>query len=49
MRWLAIVPAKKVVVQMATKMVMSKVDEREVTSAYFENVEDARSWLLRQK
>jgi hypothetical protein len=48
MRWLAVVQARRVVVQMALKMFMSRIGDVELTTAHFHDLEEARRWLRDQ-
>ncbi|MCK6587657.1 MAG: STAS/SEC14 domain-containing protein [Polyangiaceae bacterium] len=45
LRHLALVSPRKVVAQMSVRTIMSKVNERNLTMAYFEEIEAARDWL----
>lgn len=49
LRRMAFVIPKKVVVQMAVKDVVSKVDESALSTAHFNTLDEARAWLRAQK
>lgn len=42
---MALVSTRKVVAQMSVRTIMSKVMDRNLTTAHFDDVEQARQWL----
>lgn len=46
--WMAFVMAKKVVMQLTMKSFMARINERDLTTSYFDNVDEARAWLRAQ-
>jgi hypothetical protein len=46
--WMAFLAPEKVVVQLAVKSFMSRINERELGIAYFDNIDAARAWLRDQ-
>ncbi len=48
LRFMAFVMAKKVVMQMSMKSFIARINEREISSAYFDDLEPARDWLRAQ-
>lgn len=47
--WMAFVLAKKVVMAMTMKSFMARINQRELATAYFDDVAAAQSWLTAQK
>ncbi|HVJ93023.1 MAG TPA: STAS/SEC14 domain-containing protein [Labilithrix sp.] len=45
---MAVHMAKRVVMQMVAKSFMARIDDRELTNTYFDNVDAARDWLRKQ-
>ena len=45
LRFMALVSPRKVVAQMSVRTIMSKVMDRNLTTAHFDDVEQARQWL----
>lgn len=48
-RWMALVAPKRVVARMAVRTIMSKVEDRSLVTAYFDELPAAREWLRVQK
>lgn len=48
-RWMALVAPRKVVAQMSVRTIMSKVNDKNLTTAYFDELELAKQWLGQQK
>jgi hypothetical protein len=48
LRWMAFVMAKKVVMQLTMKSFMARINEQELSNAYFDDVNEARAWLRAQ-
>jgi hypothetical protein len=46
--FMAFVMAKKVVMQLTMKSFMARISERDLTTAYFDDVDEARAWLRAQ-
>ena len=42
---MAFVLARKIVMQLTMKSFIARIDERELSNAYFDNVDEARAWL----
>ena len=49
LRFMAFVMAKKVVMQMTMKSFIARINERELSTAFFDDVDQARAWLREQK
>ena len=49
LRWMVVIAPKKVVVQLAVRSYMSRINEQELGTAYFDDLEDARAWLRSQQ
>ncbi len=49
MAYLAFVAPRKVVGQMVIKTFINKVNNRDLLTGYFENIQQARNWLRSQK
>jgi hypothetical protein len=47
-RWMALVAPKRVVAKMAVWTIMSKVADRSLVTAYFDELPAAREWLRAQ-
>jgi hypothetical protein len=45
LRYMALVSPRKVVAQMSVRTIMSKVMDRNLTTAHFDELEQARQWL----
>ena len=43
--YMAFVLARKVVMQLTMKSFIARIDERELSNAYFDDIEEARLWL----
>lgn len=48
LHFMAFVMAKKVVMQLTMKSFMARINERDLSTAYFDDVEAARAWLRAQ-
>lgn len=48
LRWMAFVMAKKVVMQMTMKSFIARINEHDLSTAYFDDVDKARDWLRAQ-
>lgn len=48
LRFMAFVMAKKVVMQLTMKSFIARINERDLTTAYFDDVDAARDWLRSQ-
>ena len=48
MRSLAIVQARRVVVQMAVKMFLSRIGDAELVTMHFDDLDEARRWIGEQ-
>ncbi len=46
--FMAFVMAKKVVMQLTMKSFMARINERDLTTAYFDDIDEARKWLSAQ-
>lgn len=46
--WMAFVQSRKVVMQMAIKSFMARINQRDLGIAYFENLDGARAWMNEQ-
>ena len=46
--WMAFVMAKKVVMQLTMKSFMARINDRDLTTSYFDDVDQARAWLRSQ-
>lgn len=46
--WMAFVMAKKVVMKLTMKSFMARINERDLTTAYFDDIDEARRWLRAQ-
>ncbi len=46
--WMAFVMAKKVVMAMTMKSFIARINQRELSTAYFDDLEGARAWLRAQ-
>jgi hypothetical protein len=46
--WMAFVMAKKIVMQMTMKTFIARINQRELGTAYFEDLDGARTWLRDQ-
>jgi hypothetical protein len=49
LRYMALVSPRKVVAQMSVRTIMSKVMDRNLTTAHFDDIEEARNWLRNVK
>jgi hypothetical protein len=47
-RWMAFVAPKKIVMQLAVRSFISRIDDRELANGYFDSLEAAREWLTAQ-
>lgn len=45
LRWMAIVPPQSSIARLSMKQILSKVNDVEVVTANFDDVESARAWL----
>lgn len=48
LHFMAFVMAKKVVMQLTMKSFMARINERDLSTAYFDDVDAARAWLRAQ-
>lgn len=48
LEWMAFVMAKKVVMQLTMKSFMARINERDLATSYFDDVDQARAWLRAQ-
>jgi hypothetical protein len=46
--WMAFVMAKKVVMKLTMRSFMARISERDLTTSYFDDVDEARAWLRAQ-
>lgn len=49
LRHMAVVEPRKVVAQMSVKRILSRVNGKDVATAHFDSLADARAWLRAQK
>jgi len=48
LRWMAMVMAKRVVMQVMMKSYVARINDREISHAYFSDVDEALEWLAAQ-
>jgi len=48
LRWMAFVMAKKIVMKLTMKSFIARINDREISNAYFEELDEARKWLTAQ-
>ncbi len=48
LRWMAFVMPTKVVAKLTVKSVVSRINDKDLRTSYFDNVEEARTWLRAQ-
>jgi hypothetical protein len=46
--WMAFVMARKIVMQLTMKSFMARINERDLSTSYFDDIDQARAWLRAQ-